>query len=465
MPVPSDKLTIGEAVFVEAVNNVLARKGRQWCPQTPTERQREFLDVDAFEALYGGQAGGGKSSALLMGALQHVDKPGYAALILRRTYADLALPGAIMDRSHEWLAGKPGVRWDDTTKTWHFPSGATVSFGYLQYDRDRYRYQGAELQYLAFDELTQFPEAAYRYLLSRVRRVHGIDAPLRVRSGTNPGGIGHDWVFERFVNADTRGDRVFVPARLEDNPYLDTAEYERSLAQLDPVTRMQLRHGDWTVRQAGGLLDRAWFRIVDEAPADLEYIGRSWDEAATKGGGDWTVGALVGYKAGTWYVLDVQRVQASPNGVDALMDQTAALDGWRVPVLLQQEPGSSGKARVAAHRGRLTGFDVRAAPPTGDKSARARPLASAAEAGNVALVNGSWIRAFLEEAEVFPVGAHDDQVDAISWAMIQLAFPERRGNGHGAPVPVDTMAGGLMLGTPRSSRFAPGRGSERYRRS
>src|SRR6185295_14152306 len=68
-------------------------------------KQAAFLSLDCLEAGYGGAAGGGKSDAILAGALQYVDVPGYAALILRRTYAQLTLPDSIMDRAHQWLGG------------------------------------------------------------------------------------------------------------------------------------------------------------------------------------------------------------------------------------------------------------------------------------------------------------------------------------------------------------------------
>ena len=95
-----------------------------------------------------------------MGALQFVDVPGYAAILFRRTYADLSLPGALMDRAKEWLAGT-AARWSDKEKTWHFPSGATLTFGYLEHEDDKYRYQSSEFQFLGFDELTQFSEAQF----------------------------------------------------------------------------------------------------------------------------------------------------------------------------------------------------------------------------------------------------------------------------------------------------------------
>jgi hypothetical protein len=226
-------------------------KLRGYCPHTPHPKQAEFLALPTREALYGGAAGGGKSDALLMAALEHVHVPGYSALLLRRTYADLALPGAIMDRAHAWLAGTDAT-WNGTDKRWTFPSGATLSFGYLDTDRDRFRYASAEFQFIGFDELTQFPEQWYRFLFSRLRRLKGALVPLRMRAATNPGGIGHEWVRRRFVSA-LDPERPFVAARLEDNPSLDAGEYRASLANLDAATRAQLEEGVW-IRDAAGLV-------------------------------------------------------------------------------------------------------------------------------------------------------------------------------------------------------------------
>ncbi len=124
-----------------------------WIPHEPTPKQAEFLLLPDREAFYGGAAGGGKSDALLMAALQYVEVPNYAAILFRRTFADLALPGALMDRSQEWLSGTE-ARWNERDKTWTFPSGATISFGYLEHENHKYRYQSAEFQFIGFDELT-----------------------------------------------------------------------------------------------------------------------------------------------------------------------------------------------------------------------------------------------------------------------------------------------------------------------
>jgi hypothetical protein len=220
----------------------------RYVPHVPHPPQIAFLTLDSLEAFYGGAAGGGKSDALLMAALQYVDQPGYSAILFRKTYADLALPGAIMARAREWLAPHKNVAWNDQRKTFTFPSGATIAFGYLQHDDDKLRYQGAEFQMIGFDELTQFTEASYLYLFSRLRRLEGSTVPLRMRSASNPGGVGHSWVKKRFVT-ERKPPAVFIPARLDDNPSLDQAEYVESLHNLPEVTRRQLLDGDWDVFQ------------------------------------------------------------------------------------------------------------------------------------------------------------------------------------------------------------------------
>lgn len=251
-----------------------AGKVNKWAPQLPTPRQKLFLSVnDQKEVFYGGAAGGGKSSCLLMAALEYVDVPGYSALLLRRTYADLSKPGALMDRAHQWLKDTP-ARWNEQKKQWTFPSGATLQFGYLESEVDKYTYQGAEYQFIGFDELTQFTETGYTYLFSRLRRLAGSDIPLRVRAASNPGGLGGRWVHERFIpegftpadavtpqifwksTPDSYGDevrRAFIPARLDDNPHLDREEYMQSLRELDPVTREQLMKGDWQISERGDI--------------------------------------------------------------------------------------------------------------------------------------------------------------------------------------------------------------------
>lgn len=231
--------------------------------------QVEFLCEFGREGLYGGAAGGGKSSALLMAAAQFVEQSPYAALILRRTYKDLALPGALMDRAHSWWGGK--AHWDGKDHTWRFPSGATITFGYLENETDKFRYQSSEFQFIGFDELTQFTETQYLYLFSRLRKASASDLPLRMRSASNPGGVGHEWVKARFVRGNAP-DRFFIPAKLADNPFTDREEYESNLDKLDPMTRDQLKKGDWDVF-IGGRFKQEWLRFYQHLPFDWLAFG------------------------------------------------------------------------------------------------------------------------------------------------------------------------------------------------
>jgi predicted phage terminase large subunit-like protein len=363
-----------------------------------------------------------------MAALQYVDTPGYHALLLRRTYADLALPEALMSRAHEWLRGSD-AHWSAAEKTWTFPSGATLTFGYLASEGDKYRYQSSAFQFIGFDELTQFTEGQYTYLFSRLRRLEGMkNVPLRMRSASNPGGVGHDWVKQRFIVEGRTSNRVFIPSGLSDNPYLDKEEYQESLLNLDAVTRAQLLNGDWSARESGGMFRQEWFKIVPEVPAQSRRV-RFWDLAGTevKRGRDpdWTVGALVALYNGVYYLEDIRRIRGTPMTVEQLISHTASLDDsipGHVSIRMEQEPGSSGINTIDHYARRvLLGRDFLGILSSGPKVERARPVSSAAEAGNFRIREATWIREFFDEADVFPHGSHDDQIDAVSGAVGALA--------------------------------------------
>ena len=312
-------------------------------PQAPTPKQAEFLELDCLEALYGGAAGGGKSSALLMAALQYVHVPGYAALILRRTYADLSLPGAIMDRAHDWLQGT-GATWNGTEKRWTFPSGAVLQFGYCETARDVYRYQGAEFQFIGIDELTQWPEQPYRYLMSRLRRAEGSATPLRMRSASNPGGIGHAWVKRRFLD----GAAAFVPAALVDNPHVDAVAYREALDLLDSTTRKQLLEGVWT-RDAGGLVYRYDDARNVAVPPPLTTYLVGIDYGYT----DATAFAVLGWREQdpTVYVVEAyKRTGLTPS--DAA-EEAHALSRRYAPVKMVGDVGGLGKGYAEEARRRF----------------------------------------------------------------------------------------------------------------
>lgn len=450
--------------------------------QSPEPPQHAFLFIDhILEALYGGAAGGGKSSALLAAALQYVDVPGYSALLLRRTFRDLDQPDALIPRSKEWLAGTD-AKWNDNNHRWTFPSGATLTFGYLAHEDDKLQYQGAAFQFVGFDELTQFSETQYTYLFSRCRRPQDIDGapdsrlaqvPLRVRAASNPGGPGHDWVKARFGIYREEGEprseplvchretwphgRVFIPARLDDNPHLDRDSYRGSLDELDHHTRAQLLDGDWDSRPPGDLFRKEWFQIVDAIPDGCRWV-RRWDLAATEPSDanpdpDWTAGARVGmHPNGAYFVEHVERLRVRPEGVMDAIVRMAQRDGRSTVIWIPQDPGQAGKSQFDAimRDPRLQGFTIRRQRETGSKFVRAQPVSAKAEHGLIFVKRGTWNTAFLDELEAFTETdehAHDDQVDALSGAFDALASgsgakTQSRLPSHTAPVVV---RGGLTL--------------------
>lgn len=166
---------------------------------------------------------------------------------------------------------------------------------------------------------------------------------------------------------------------------------------------------------------------ASEVPAGLATV-RAWDEAATPGAGDYSVGVKMSGPdaSGQYYVLDVVRGQWSTDERDARMRTTAADDGKAVRIRGPQDPGSAGKSRAEAFVRMLTGYAVKTERVSGDKVTRADPMSSQVNAGNFAMVEGEWNRAFREELRSFPTGTHDDQVDAGADAFTALAVPQVR---------------------------------------
>jgi phage terminase large subunit-like protein len=227
------------------------------------------------------------TDALLMGALQYVEVPGYSALLLRPTFAELIKADSLIPRSHQWLS-RTSARWNEQNKHWTFPSGARLDFGYMGEKTDHFKYQSSAYQFVGFDELTQFREEQYLYMLSRVRRLETSEVPIRIRAASNPGGSGHQWVYLRFVAPGAR--HAFIPARLDDNPYLDREEYEKNLQELSPILYRQLRNGEWvTDPQAHPFMADWWERSNRYDPDDLGYVNKciarycSWDTAVKVG--------------------------------------------------------------------------------------------------------------------------------------------------------------------------------------
>jgi predicted phage terminase large subunit-like protein len=345
-----------------------------------------------------------------------------------------------MDRFKTWIGGQDEIHWNANSYVATFPSGARISFGYLNNTNDYLRYKGSEFQFIGMDEVTEIRESDYRYLFSRLRRPATgplSQVPLRMRSASNPA---PNWVRQRFIVEGKETGRIFVPSLLTDNPGIDADSYRQALTALDPVERRRLEMGDWWSTTLGTMFDRTNFTIIDstEVPnvTSAARAVRFWDLAATEPSHsnpnpDWTVGTLMIFDQGIAYVLDVRKIRAKGEKVEALIAQTAAEDGRMVAIRIEQEPGSSGKALIDQYaRYVLPGYDLSGIRATGDKVTRARPFSAAVANGNVRIVRAPWLTDWLDEMASFPEACdHDDQVDSAVGAFTHLAglgLPQRR---------------------------------------
>lgn len=419
-------------VPMESLQKALTPKLTKYVPYNPTPKQTAFLLMNnTKEVLYGGAAGGGKSIAQLMAALQFVDIPGYSAILFRKTYADLSLPGALIDVAKNWLmpfVDRREIRWSEKDKRFDFPSGASLSFGYLESENDCYRYQGAEFQYIGMDEVTHIAPSNYRYLFSRLRRVKSSNIPLRFRATANPGGQFGEYYYQRFFVEGEENGRIFVPAGLNDNPHLDAEEYKKALQELDPIERERLLNGNWEIKASGDMFSHDWIMPVSpsEIPENAKRV-RFWDMASTdpakrkgkdKRNPDYTVGLKLACYQGIYWIEDIIRIQKKPKEVEDAIRSAAENDGYNVAIRMEKEPGSSGEITIDHYaRNILDGYDFIGISSTGSKVERARTVSAAAQGGRVLISETCRNRlAFFDEIDVFPYGSKDDMVDALSGA-------------------------------------------------
>ena len=225
--------------------------------------QEDFLAASELDVLYGGAAGGGKSYAMLVDPLRYAHRAAHRALIIRRSMPELR---ELIDKSRElYPKAFPGCKYREVEKLWNFPSGAKIEFGFLERDADVYRYQGQAYSWIGFDEITHLPtEFAWNYLASRLRTTDSEITPY-MRCTANPGGVGAHWVKNRYIEPSDPDKsfvgkdgltRKFIPARLEDNPFLATdGRYEQMLKALPPTQRKQLLEGNWDVNEGAAFTE------------------------------------------------------------------------------------------------------------------------------------------------------------------------------------------------------------------
>lgn len=435
--------------------------------------QTAFMCSPADIVIFGGAAGGGKSYALLMEGLRHKDIAGFSGVVFRKNYTQITASGGLWDAASKLYSQVQGAKPKKTPKLhWLFtPSNARMHFAHLEREEDLMSWQGTEICYLAFDELTHFSRHQFLYMLSRNRSTCGIRPyvratcnpdsdswvadfiswwinqdtgyPIYERSGvirymcvvndtiywgSNP----HELAHEHGVNVEECKSVTFIASKLTDNKVLMAKDpsYMANLKALAEIDKERLLYGNWKIRPAAGMYFKTeQFTFVDAVPKNIVAYARSWDLAATEPtplnpDPDATAGVLMGLlDDGRVIVLDVKRKQIKANDARNLLRNMAAIDQGKykfVQITIPQDPGQAGKAQAQSLVSMLAGYSVEIASPTGSKEVRATPFASQVQAGNVLILKGEWNDMYLSELESFPESKHDDMVDASSDAFNKL---------------------------------------------
>ncbi|MDR3100762.1 MAG: phage terminase large subunit [Paraburkholderia sp.] len=443
-------------------------------------QQEKFLASPADIAIYGGAAGGGKTFGLLMEAARNTAVPNFAALFFRRNGTQISAPGGLWQESATLYPKLGAIGKTSPNHQWDFPSGAQIQMRHLQYDADVHAYQGSQIPLIIYDELTHFTRAQFFYMLSRNRSKCGVKP--YVRATCNPDAdswvaafiawwidqetglpiLERDGVLRYFTVVDdviVWGDSVeevaekadlyallermdnpdltipdlvksctFIRSTIHDNRLLLAAnpQYLANLMALPRVERARLLDGNWKVRKVSGMyFRRDEIEIIDEEPAGLREVVAGWDLAATEkteqNDPDWTVRVKLALHGEWVIVLDAWRCQERAAIVRGKIKTFAEQDGRHVRISIPQDPGQAGKSQADDIVTDLFGWPVSVTRPTGDKTVRALPFATAWQNTRVKLVRGPWNEWYLAELEAFPQeGVHDDAVDASADAYVLL---------------------------------------------
>lgn len=430
--------------------------------------QEMFLETSADIAIYGGAAGGGKSFALLLEPIRHTKNKDFGGVIFRSQSLQIMSEGGLFDTSMKIYGVLGAHPRSHPSVEWTFPSGSTISMNHISRDLDVLNWQGSQIPYIGFDELTHFSRNQFFYMLSRNRSTCGV-RPY-VRATCNPDA--DSWVAEFiswwidqdtgfaipersgivrwFVKLDERIEWgstrqelqhkfagsypksfTFVPSKLSDNKILMRADpgYLANLSSMNRVDRERLLYGNWKVKpQKGSYFPSSNVSIISAVPTDVKSWIRRWDLAASepseaRPSPDSTASVLMGKREnGRIVIANGINVKSSAHIVRAMLKNVASQDKElykRVTTIVPQDPGQAGKEQASSLVAHLAGYKVKIVRETGPKATRAEPFAAQWQAGNVDIVAGDWNHNFIREMESFPSSDHDDYVDASSGAYLE----------------------------------------------
>lgn len=437
--------------------------------------QEKFLATSADICIYGGAAGGGKTYALLLEALRHKDVKNFGAVIFRKNYTQITAEGGLWDASSKIFRQIPGAQQRKSPKLhWRFGGKAKLTFAHLDREEDVMAWQGTEIAYIAFDELTHFSKHQFLYMLSRNRSTCGVkpyiratcnpDAdswvskfiawwidqesgyPIKERSGViRYMCVLNDVIYwgdtpleleeKHGINPNECKSVTFIASKLEDNKILMELDpsYLSNLKAMTEVDMERLLYGNWKIKaQAGRYFKRTQISIEGyllRIPDDILYLCRAWDIAATSededGNADYTAGVLIGKrKNGRFIIVDVINKQIKAGEVESLILMTAMSDrkkyGYNYVVRIPQDPGAAGKIVAKQYLNSLAGFNVKAETVSGSKELRATPFAAQWQNGFVDVLVAEWNEMYFSQLESFPESKNDDMVDASSDAFNEL---------------------------------------------
>lgn len=467
--------------------------GAQVIFEPADEMQMGFLATGADIAIFGGKAGTGKTGAALIATGQHVDLPGYGGVIFRRLTPELFGAGSVWSQSRKFYPALGGTPVRTPHAEWRFPSGASIEFLGLQHPGDEEGHQGKRYTCVTFEEVTQFTAEMFWFLFGRIDDLVATqDGPTwkkgdvlckgHLRATCNPDADSFvrelvDWwidedgfaIVERagvlrwflrdpHKDGDDKATLLWFDTREEAQDVLDTWEpdpddkyrrpfsltffpgipsphmgktYQSRLGSLSYVKRERMKRGNWNIREeAGNILRREWFPVIDRLPSPALREVRGWDKGAVAGG-DATAGAKV-VDLGTgngWAIVDIAESRGTPGERKTLMTTTAMSDDATVTQGIWQDPGAAGVYDAEQTARDMAPRHVLIERAAKGKVAYAETWAALAEAGHrgdgprIYVLRAPWNDRLFGMMDAFDgrEGGDDDWIDAISRAFLELS--------------------------------------------